>query len=368
MSLDGTPEWSRRLLVVGTGLIGTSVALAVRQAGGEVLLADADRGRLATAVAAGAGSALDSMDEEAVDMVLVAVPPAQVAAVVLDHLRRLPEAIVTHVSSVQTLPQREIESSGGEFAHFVGGHPIAGRELSGPAHASPDLFVERPWVVVPTGVSSPEAVDAVVGLARACGARPTLLDAEAHDALFARLSHVPQLVASALAGSIAQLRGEDAALAGSGLRDTTRLAESDPGMWAEIITANAAPVAGGLRAVAAPLLHLAEALDAGEDPAAAVRALLETGRTGRGLLPGKHGGTRVEVRLVEVVVPDEPGTLARLLADVAAEAVNLEDLRVEHAPGQPLGIAEISVLPGAYEQLMSALTARGWTVTGGSTT
>jgi prephenate dehydrogenase len=190
-----------------------------------------------------------------------------------------------------------------------------------------------------------------------------LLDAMAHDALFARLSHVPQLVASALAASITGLSAEDAALAGTGLRDTTRLADSDPGLWAEIISANAAPVATGLRLVAEPLLRLAEALDRGEEPGPDVRLLLEQGRTGRRLLPGKHGGAPIEVRLVQVVVPDEPGRLARLLADIAAESVNLEDLRVEHAPGQPLGIAEISVLPASYDLMVSALAARGWTVT-----
>ena len=358
---EATSVHRRRVLVVGTGLIGTSAALALRQAGDDVFLTDADEGRLATAVAAGAGRRWEP--DEPVDLVVVAVPPARVAQVAVDHLRRLPDAVVTHVSSVQTLPQHEVEASGADLARFVGSHPIAGRELAGPVHASADLFAERPWVVTPTAASASEAVDAVMSLARTCGARPTVLDAAAHDALFARLSHVPQLVASALAGSITGLTGDDAALAGTGLRDTTRLAESDPEMWAEIVTANAASVAAGLRDVVEPLLRLAEAVDRGEDPGPGVRALLETGRAGRALLPGKHGGAPVEVRLVEVVVPDEPGTLARLLADVAAESVNLEDLRVEHAPGQPLGIAEISVLPGAYEPLIAALTARGWTVT-----
>ena len=139
--------------------------------------------------------------------------------------------------------------------------------------------------------------------------------------------------------------------------------DSDPDLWADIITANAAPVAAGLRAVAEPLLRLADDLDQASGQGDAVRDLLERGRAGRGLLPGKHGGAPVEVRLVQVVIPDEPGALARLLSDVAAEEVNLEDLRVEHAPGQPLGIAEISVLPTAYERLVDALARRGWTVT-----
>jgi prephenate dehydrogenase len=266
------------------------------------------------------------------------------------------------VSSVQSLPQRDIEASGQDLTRFVGSHPIAGSELSGPVHANAELFVGRPWVVSPTATTAPQSVDAVIGLARACGARPALLAAEAHDALFARLSHVPQLVASALAASIASLSGGEAALAGTGIRVTTRLADSDPALWREIITANAEPVAAGLRDVAGPLLRLAEALDAADDPTAAVTALLQRGRDGRALLPGKHGGARVEVRVVQVVVPDEPGALARLLGDVAAESVNLEDLRVEHAPGQPLGIAEISVLPDAESRLAEALTARGWTV------
>ncbi len=357
------PGWGERLLVVGTGLIGTSVALAVRAAGGQVLLSDADPRRLATAVAAGAGEPLEPGAELDVDVVLVAVPPRLVGAVAADQLRLTHRATVTHVSSVQALPQREVEASGEDLTRFVGGHPIAGRELSGPVHASADLFTERPWVLTPTAAAAPPAIDTVRALARACGARPTVLDASTHDALFAQLSHVPQVVASALAASIATMSAADAALAGTGLRDTTRLADSDPDLWAEIITANPAPVAAGLREVAEPLLRLADVLDQDTDAGSAVRSLLERGQAGRALLPGKHGGAPIEVRWVQVVIPDEPGALARLLGDVAAERVNLEDLRVEHAPGQPLGIAEISVLPAAYERLGDALARRGWTVT-----
>ena len=355
--------WDGRLLVVGTGLIGTSAALAVRAAGGAVQLTDADPDRLATAVAAGAGQPLAPDTEAEADIVLVAVPPSRVGELAIEQLRLMSTAIVTHVSSVQALPQHEVEASGVDLTRYVGGHPIAGRELSGPVHASADLFLERPWVLTPTTATATATVDAVSALARACGARPTLLDAAVHDALFAQLSHVPQLVASALAASIAAMSGADAALAGTGLRDTTRLADSDPDLWAEIIAANATPVAAGLRAVADPLTRIADVLDRAGDAGGAVRELLEHGRAGRALLPGKHGGAPIEVRLAQVVIPDEPGALARLLADVASEQVNLEDLRVEHAPGQPLGIAEISVLPAAHDRLVDALTRRGWTVT-----
>lgn len=359
-------SWEPRLLVVGTGLIGTSVGLAASRAGADVRLYDTDPDRLAVAVAAGAGGAAESFTDaaEEIDLAVVAVPPARTGAVVVELLAALPHAVVTHVSSVASLPQAEVEASTADVARFVGGHPIAGRELSGPAHATGDLLRERPWVVIPAPGSAAGAVQAVTDLAAACGALPVRLDAATHDALLARLSHVPQLVASALAASLSVLSDAEAALAGTGIRDTTRLADSDPQLWAEIVAANAAPVATALRDVVESLAAIAGALDgaADADVGAAVRSLLERGRAGRALLPGKHGGAPIAVVVVEVVIPDRPGALADLLGAVAAEEVNLEDLRVEHAPGQPLGVAQLMVAPVAAEALASALRASGWSV------
>lgn len=353
--------WGERLLVVGTGLVGTSVALAARGVGADVLLADTAEVRLRLAIQAGAGRAAEGSED--VDLVVVAVPPRMTGPVAARWLEAAPEATVTHVCSVQSLPQLDIEVAGADATRFVGGHPIAGRETSGPTYASADLFHERPWAVCPTAATTSAAVDQVLSLARDCGARPVVLDAATHDALLARLSHVPQLVSSALAASITGLDQSRAALAGTGLRDTTRLADSDPQLWTEIVTANAAAVAGGLRDVAEPLLALAAALEGGSDPEAAATALLQQGRRGRSLLPGKHGGAPVELRAVTVFIPDQPGALARLFGDIAAESVNVEDMRVEHAAGQPLGIAEIMVLPGAHDRLVEALRRRDWTVT-----
>jgi prephenate dehydrogenase len=353
--------WGGRLLVVGTGLVGTSVALAARAAGADVLLGDTDDGRLRLAVKAGAGRVAGEHPD--VDMVIVAVPPRATGPIAARWLASTPDAIVTHVCSVQSLPQRDVEATGADLSRFVGGHPIAGKETSGPAYASADLFQERPWAVCPTAATSPATVDRVTALARDCGARPVVLDPATHDALLARLSHVPQLVSSALAASITHLDESRAALAGTGLRDTTRLADSDPELWTEIITANATAVAGGLRDVAEPLLELAAALDGGAEPEAAAQKLLREGHRGRSLLPGKHGGAPVELRAVTVFIPDEPGALARLFADIATERVNVEDMRVEHATGRPLGIAEIMVLPSAHDRLVTALRDRDWTVT-----
>lgn len=360
-----TDRWDGRLLVVGAGLIGTSIGLAARAAGAAVELTDADPRQAQLAASLGAGDVRAADAGTSVDLALVAVPPRATGRVAVELLRTDMARTVSHVSSVQTLPQLEVEAAGRRVDRFVGGHPIAGRELSGPVHATADLFRDRPWVLCPTPASAADALDTVRDLARACGADPVVRDAAEHDRLLARISHAPQLVASALAASLLELGSDDAALAGSGMRDTTRLADSDPRLWQQIVAANAAPVAAALRGVTTPLLALASALEAGagdEDLA----ALLNAGRQGRALLPGKHGRRPTALAVVHVVVPDEPGALAALLAAVAAEQINLEDLRVDHAPGQPVGVAELVVAPDQDERLLAALRGAGWTATGGA--
>src|SRR3954471_9928377 len=352
--------------VVGTGLIGTSLALAASQAGVEVTLADTDEGRLRRAVERGAGQASAALD--ACDLVVVAVPPRSVAPVVAQLHRQFVGVTVTHVTSVQARPLLDIESLIGRSAHVVGGHPIAGREQSGPDAASAELFRDRAWVVCPADYTSPDAVAAVEALARTCGARPTLMTPGEHDELLAQLSHAPQLVASALAAAVARLPSGAVSLAGSGLRDTTRLADSDVRLWTEIINANQAAVAEALRAVVRPLEELAALLAEGDGDAAGTRLgdLLRRGQAGRAKLPGKHGQRPRVWATVSVVVPDRPGALAELLAAVAGYGVNLEDLRVEHAPGQPEGIAELAVAPEAQGTLAGALREDNWSVTLGA--
>jgi prephenate dehydrogenase len=354
-------EERRRLLVVGTGLIGTSAALAARAAGYDVWLDDVDGDRLAMAVSVGAGQARGG-GVSRVDLAVAAVPPRAVASVVHGLITSDVAATITHLASVQVQPQQEVETLDPGHAGFVGSHPIAGRERSGPHHASAELFSQRPWIVCPTTHSSAEAIAAVSDLAAACGAVVTVMSAPAHDALLARLSHVPQLVASALAGSLVGLDRHEVALAGTGLRDTSRLADSDAALWAEIVAANPAAVAEALHAVVDPLVDLAAVLErrSAPDSADAVDALVSRGRTGRDLLAGKHGEAAVRWAAVSVVVPDEPGALARLLADAADSGVNVEDIRVDHSPGQPLGVVELDVAPAQGESLERALVERGW--------
>jgi prephenate dehydrogenase len=357
--------------------MGTSLGLAVRRAGGTVHLHEHDAKRLALAASLGAGEPCSASEAgpacAGFDVAVAAVPPAAVASVCIDLLRSGVAEVVTHLCSIQANVQAEVESAVVSLTHFVGGHPIAGRETSGPAGADAGLFRGRAWAVCAPAGAAPEAVAAVVRLARATGAVPVELAAAEHDDLLARVSHAPQLVASALA---ATLRDDPAAaaLAGPGFRDVTRLADSPAAMWGEIVSANPTAVRSALQAVVAQLDPLRLDLDGDAVPAThpgpaalaeAVVDLVERGHQGRALLPGKHGRPARVWASAFVVVPDEPGALARLFAEIAEIGVNVEDLRLEHAPGEPLGAVELAVASADRDPLLTALTERGWAAVAG---
>ena len=184
-------------LIVGCGLIGASVGLALRQAGWDVLLEDEDASAVGTAVRRGAGQPWEL--GATADVALIAVPPRATGSVLIAIQRRDVAKTYTHVASVQSHVQREVEALSPDPSVVVGGHPLAGRELSGAAAATSDLFVGRPWAVCAADGTSPSAVAALRGLVEAVGADPVELSAAAHDASVAVLSHLPQVVSSALA-------------------------------------------------------------------------------------------------------------------------------------------------------------------------
>jgi prephenate dehydrogenase len=346
------------VLVVGTGLIGTSIGLAL-QGERRVALTDIDDASLQTAVDRGAG---EQWDGGPADVAVVAVPPGRTAAVLADLVSRNVAPVLTHVASCQSAVQRDLLALGVSSDTICGGHPLAGRELTGPAAATADLFSGRPWAVCPLPPTSDSARLAVVALATACGAQPVEMSPGAHDRAVALTSHLPQMAASAVA---AQLLGGDASLAGPGLQDTTRIAASSPDLWVDILSANAAQVAPlvaraseDLRQVAAALEALAENPTA-MDAAADVRALLQRGADGRARVPVKRGVLDRDVAIVAVRIPDRPGSLVQVLGTAALADINVEDVRVEHLPGRPTGVVELLVQSGAVAALSAALTAAG---------
>lgn len=345
------------VLVVGAGLLGTSVALACRRAGIEVLLADHNAEHLRTATGLGAGRPLVPGDRP--QLVVVAVSPDSLGQVVADALST--GAAVTDVGSVKTRPLAEVASLVGPdvLVRYVGSHPMAGSERSGPLASHPALFDGRPWAITPHDTSDPAAVDLVEALVRICGGVAVRLTPEEHDRAVARTSHLPHLMSALVAGRLADAPSEHLALSGQGVRDVTRVAASDPALWQQILTANSDAVLDLLDEVREQLDHLRVAVQAGHRDD--LGALLARGVAGTRAIPGKHGGPAVEMASVFVTVPDHPGNLARLFADCAEAGINVEDVRIDHDPGRPYGLLELVVAAGSEDRVTDSLESRGWT-------
>ncbi len=354
----GVPE---PVLVIGTGLVGTSVGLALSVSGVRVHLHDDDQQAVVVAASRGAGEAGALADEPAaVGLVVVAVPPAHVAEVAAAALAEHPDAVVTDVGSIKAEPLRLLGGrvDAAALSRYVGSHPMAGSEQSGPWAASGELFRGRAWAVTPHPAADPSAVAAVEALARACGAGVVTMSPDEHDLAVARVSHLPHLLAVLAAAQLVDAPAGHLALSGQGLRDVTRVAAGDPALWAQILEANAPALQSLLRRVRDDLDVLLEGLDGAPEPA--FTPLLSRGVDGTRRIPAKHGGPPRADAVVVVSVPDRPGELARLFADAGQSGVNVEDLRIDHDPGRPVGQVELVVQTAAADRLVEALAARGW--------
>jgi len=358
----------RTALVIGTGLIGTSAALALAARGVVVHLADHDPEQARTAAALGAGT--DEAPEGPVDLAIVAAPPAHVAATLADAMRRGLARGYLDVASVKGGPRRELAARGCDLTRYVGSHPMAGGERSGPLAASADLFEGRPWVLTPTPDTDTEVLNVALELLALCRAVPVVMDADAHDRAVALVSHTPQLVSSLVAARLEHADDSAVRLCGQGILDVTRIAGSAPDLWLDILSANPGPVADVLADLAADLTGVVTALRALQssddakrrEGAVGIEDILRRGNAGRAKVPGKHGAAPKSYETVSVLIGDQPGELARLFADAGAVAVNIEDIRIEHSTGQAAGVIRVLVEPRKAPVLTAALRERGWSL------
>jgi prephenate dehydrogenase len=357
------------VLVVGAGLMGTSVGLALRAHDVDVYLADRDEAAAALAEDLGAGTAGTPPGDP--ELVVLAMPPASVAGVLHRLQSTYLESTFTDLTSVKSRPQAEAESLGCDLTRFVGGHPLAGRERSGAGAARADLFEGRPWVLTPSAEGTPVSVARAEELVRLCGAQLVSMTPARHDEAVALVSHVPQLVASLTAARLAIADDDLVALSGQGIRDVTRIAASDPDLWTEILSANAPFVLRVLDALAEDLGDLRDTLAELEESTSLqmdkslslpIFELLQRGNAGYRRIPGKHGAPPATYVMVPVVVSDSPGELARLLVASGEAGINVEDVSIEHSPGQLVGLVELAVRPAAAQALADALRSGGWSV------
>ena len=354
----------RRLAVVGTGLIGGSVGLAARRAGLDVVGFDADPKALRTAVSRGALDAgADSLEDASSDAdIVVLAAPVDVTPGLCDRLAGVvrEDAVVTDVGSAkQVVVDRGVRTFG---ARFVGGHPMAGSERHGIEAAAADLFDDAWWILTPTQEVSHAAYSAVSDLVFALGARPVALAPDTHDALVARLSHVPQLAASAIVEMAAAAGDREAllGLAGAGFRDVTRIAASEPGLWVAIVRANAPAVLEGLQGLGATIDRIAATIQG--ERWEELREFMAGARAARLELFAKPSYTGAPVAL-RMMIPDRPGVLAEVTTVAGNLGANIEDLRIIHSTEGGRGHLELVIAgDGPAAAVTDALRERGFRV------
>jgi prephenate dehydrogenase len=344
--------------VIGAGLLGASIALAVRGHGLEVQLEDLNPDNLRTASGLGAGVPVTGAEIEP-QLVVVAVPPDHLGDVIVAALEAHPGAVVTDVGSVKSGPLATVAAHPG-VARYCGSHPMAGTQHSGPLTASATLFEGRPWAITPHATTSDVARAVVASLVELTGATPLVFDPADHDRAVARTSHVPHLMSALVAGRLADAPEGHLSLSGPGVRDVTRVAGTDPGMWLQIVPANAPAILELLAQIRSDLDLLEAAIRS--DDRDALEGVLAQGVAGTRAIPGKHGGPVRPTGSVFVHVPDHPGELARLFVDAGEAGVNVEDVRIDHDPAREGGQVELVVDVARVEELIASLDARGWAV------
>jgi prephenate dehydrogenase len=346
---------TQHVRVVGAGLIGTSIALGLASRGVSVELHDEDQNALDLAKDLLAPHVKVGVP----DLVIVATPPKTILNVLKKESASNPQATFIDVGSVKNNLVLDVEALTELATRFVGSHPMAGREVAGPSSAQADLFQGRAWILTPTSVTEESSIDVAKELVEALGATAYIMNAPAHDSLLARISHLPQITSTALAGAIEQL-GDDLNLSGQGLRDMTRIANSDGELWSEILLENQNEVLKAISEYQQIIANLKDALESRDE--SALKNLFINGNKGRARVSGKHGSKPRNYSHLMIVIKDEPGALSQLFEQCAAINANIEDLSIEHSPGQLTGLITLAFSPDDALRVQDHLLSHDWKV------
>jgi prephenate dehydrogenase len=343
--------------IIGSGLIGTSIGLALANKGINVEMADIDpkAAKLANDLVASVAAANP-------EIILYAGPSSGLKSALESEFKVNSASKFIDIGSVKTKSLLEVSRSLVPTRQFLATHPMAGREVGGAQSARADLFQSRSWIYMPSDLEGapvePDLIAAGLWLIQTLGASPVAMSAEKHDRAVALVSHLPQVTASLLAAQLMDADSELLDLAGAGLRDTTRIAASNAALWDEILSANSTEILPLLINLQSDLGAFIDRLGSSES----VNDLIEAGNQGRAKIPGKHGGAAREYALLPVVIEDKPGQLAALFDECASAKVNVEDLTIEHSPGQFTGLITLALSTKDAQILQDHLTKSGWSV------
>ena len=339
--------------IVGSGLIGTSIGLALSSKGVQVQMVDSEfkAQKLASDLIA-------AVKIEAPELVIFALPTSSLPLVIEAEYQLNPNSTFMDVGSVKSQAIAHVKNSSLPLSSFVPTHPMAGREIGGAYGARADLFLLRSWVVTPTQECAPSSLALVKELIEILGAVLITLPADEHDRAVAHISHLPQITSSLLAASLRNTPSAWLELSGQGVRDTTRIAESDPKLWSEIIFSNRQEIFPLLTSIHSELGAIIELI--GDQHG--LQKFLESGVEGRALIPGKHGGKARAYTYLPIVIDDKPGQLAAIFNECALIHVNVEDLSIEHSPGQLNALITLALSSTDALTLSAHLSEIGWNV------
>jgi prephenate dehydrogenase len=339
--------------IVGSGLIGTSIGLGLVQRGIKVQMVDADPKAQSLAIDLVGGVVVVDPD-----LVVLAMPTSQLSAVIESENQLNPQSTFIDVGSVKSEVLPHVEAISGMSRRFVPTHPMAGREIGGAGSARADLFQGRSWILTPSTDLEKSSKELALELIALLGATPIELTAADHDRAVAKISHLPQIAASLIAKQLDGTPAEWMELAGQGLRDTTRIAGSDESLWKEIIYSNRNELHQLLINLQNDVTKMINSLNNPEE----IATLIAQGRAGKALIPGKHGGKAREYWYLPIVIDDKPGQLSAIFNECAAMDVNVEDLNIEHSPGQLSALITLALSEIDAAKLLSHLTSIGWNV------
>ena len=341
--------------IIGSGLIGTSIALALKGKGISIQMLDKDAKaqKLATDLVGGE-------DLENPDLIVISASIDQNLNLIVNTLKDNPRSIVMDVASVKSNLLDEVAKLSENADNFVSTHPMAGREVSGAQSARSDLFLGRAWIGITLDNTSEDAKNYLNQLVEICGATLYWLTAEQHDEAVAAISHLPQILSTGLAYSL-EKKGVDAFnLAGQGLRDVLRLSGSNPKLWSELLIANREALKGYLQSMSATISLFQQSLDNAD--LNKLEEIFSVGNKIYSSIPGKHGGKNRNYSYLPIVINDEPGQLAKIFNECAKININIEDLSIEHSPGQQTGLITLAINEKDIENLSNHLQGAGWNV------